>query len=72
MGWCNDYCIVDVSVSFEELTGRVQIERDSVRGYICDSDWTENDALVLCRQLGYVYGHPMYVPTIHIPILVSE
>ena len=43
------------------LTGRVEIVRDGVTGYICDSDWTEDDALVVCRQLGYVYGHPTYV-----------
>ena len=55
-----------------ELTGRVEIVRDGVTGYICDSDWTEDDALVICRQLGFVYGHPTYVQPINVSINVLK
>ena len=50
-----------MTLNREEVLGRVEIIRDGVTGYICDTNWTEDDALVVCRQLGYVYGHPTYV-----------
>ncbi len=40
---------------------RVYVERDNVRGYICDENWTPQDAHVACRTLGYVQGVPRYV-----------
>ena len=42
--------LVDGSIPNE---GRVEICINNVWGTICDDDWGDNDATVVCRQLGY-------------------
>lgn len=37
-------------------SGRVEIVRNGLRGTICDDSWTDREATVLCRMLGYVSG----------------
>ena len=39
-----------------EQEGRVEVCYYGVWGAICDTDWNEIDAYVLCRQLGYDGG----------------
>ena len=37
------------------LNGQAQICHNEVWGYVCgDSDWTNDDASVVCRELGFV------------------
>ena len=36
--------------------GRVQVTYDGVAGSVCDPDWTDRDATVLCKQLNFTDG----------------
>ena len=36
-----------------ELEGRLEYCKSSTWGNVCGSSWDRNDALVVCRQLGF-------------------
>ena len=38
---------------FDDSNGRVEYCRDRIWGSVCSEGWDDNDARVLCRQLGY-------------------
>ena len=54
-GMCDEgtFRLVDGDI---EQEGRVEVCYYGVWGAICDADWNEIDAYVLCRQLGYDGG----------------
>ena len=40
------------------MEGYVEITHAGVWGHVCDADWGEDEASVVCRELGYFRGFP--------------
>jgi len=48
-----DVVVVALVDGAEANMGRVEIVWDGIMGTICDDEWDNNDATVVCRMLGY-------------------
>ena len=48
-----DYGAIRLRGGDTGIEGRVEICIDKVWGTVCDDSWSENDARVVCRQLGF-------------------
>ncbi|XP_052281888.1 deleted in malignant brain tumors 1 protein-like isoform X1 [Dreissena polymorpha] len=45
-----------VALTDREHFGNVEVSRYGLQGAVCDIGWDDNDAKVLCRELGYTTG----------------
>ena len=45
-----------VTLSSGSYYDRVYLERYGIEGTVCRRGWDDNDAAVMCRMLGYMYG----------------
>ncbi|WAQ97274.1 NETR-like protein [Mya arenaria] len=54
---CHDQKTVSLKLkNGTESSGRVEITRNGVTGTVCDDSWDNNDAIVLCKMLGFRFG----------------
>ncbi|XP_071480642.1 scavenger receptor cysteine-rich domain superfamily protein-like [Diadema antillarum] len=49
--------VVELLSGSSSRDGIVRYREDTISGLICDQDWGEKEAAVICRQLGYVHGN---------------
>uniref|UniRef100_A0A8B9CFY8 Neurotrypsin n=1 Tax=Anser brachyrhynchus TaxID=132585 RepID=A0A8B9CFY8_9AVES len=82
IGWANCDCNQGKSVPLrlvggkESFEGRVEVYHDGKWGTVCDDQWDDRDAEVVCRQLG-LSGNPKALSWAHYgqgsgPILLDE
>lgn len=50
------FLIADLQIDLvggDANSGRVELTYDGIRGTICDDNWDNKDAKVICKMLGY-------------------
>ena len=53
---CTEWEVRLVNGNPQEDSGRVEVCLDGHWGTVCDDGWDSNDAITVCRQLGYSYA----------------
>ncbi|XP_053406028.1 deleted in malignant brain tumors 1 protein-like isoform X2 [Mercenaria mercenaria] len=48
---------LQVAISEGKSFGNIEVKRYGVKGAVCDADWDDNDAKVLCRELNFTTGY---------------
>ena len=57
-----DYGDIRLAGGEHEAIGRVEICMDNTWGTVCDLDWDDQDALPVCRSLGFIWGKYSTMP----------
>ncbi|XP_021368435.1 deleted in malignant brain tumors 1 protein-like [Mizuhopecten yessoensis] len=68
----NQYDLKVKLVGGDHYFGRVAMTIDDVEGLVCDRSWGQNEADVVCKELGFVSGEPYDVATSKGEVFLSD
>ena len=66
--------VVSLAGGSSSSHGRVEITMDGITYTVCDDNWSNNDARVVCRKLGYGGGQSIRVQDVflYFILLISD
>ena len=48
-----DEIVIELVDGSNAKEGRIEVIRNGIRGTVCDDEWSNEDAKVICRMLGH-------------------